>query len=461
MSRIRWKLLTAMITVVIVTVGLSGVFTRRVTHDQVRRLILTRVPSTPPGAVRPIEEHYRSSGWKNIDATVDRVAAASRRRLVVTDAGGNVMSVSKDMRKFTVTVDAGNRITTTGFLGGRVHLVIRTPPMPLRDHAGRLAGRVYVLPPEDSERAVEFREISALDRRLIVTFAMAALVAVLLTFLISRRITRPIERLTAAVREMTRGEVPARVEVSGHDEMAQLATSFNSMADTITAQQELRRRMVGDVAHELRTPLTNLRCELEAIQDGLSIPDAARISSIHEEVLHLQRLVEDLQELAVAEAGGLQLQKERIEVATVVARVLDLFRPEAARRGIEIDFASDDHVFIDADATRIGQIVRNLLSNAIHHTPDGGRVHVTVRTEASNALVSIADSGSGIPAAELERVFERFYRLDEGRGRDTGGAGLGLAIVRSLVELHGGRVWAESPAGSGATFTFTIPIASS
>lgn len=290
-----------------------------------------------------------------------------------------------------------------------------------------------------------------MDRRLVAIFAIATLAALLLTVVVSRRITRPIEQLTAAVQEIGRGEVPARVPVIGRDELARLATAFNTMADAVTAQEELRRRMVGDVAHELRTPLTNLRCELEAILDGLTTLDAAHVGSLHEEVLHLQRLVEDLQDLAVAEAGALQLQLERIELGAAIRRIV----------GTQAEVTSEAGLLVDADVTRLRQVVHNVLANAAHHSPDGAPVKVRVARAGADATVSVTDRGPGIPAQDLDRIFERFYRVDEARGRDRGGAGLGLAIVRRLVELHGGRVWAESVECAGATFTFTLPLASS
>jgi len=285
----------------------------------------------------------------------------------------------------------------------------------------------------------------------VVSFAIAALVAVLLTVALSRRIVRPIEDLTSAVKQLGRGGSPARVRVTGGDEIARLAASFNAMADAVARQEELRRRLVGDVAHELRTPLTHLRCELEAIQDGLASPDAARIGSLHEEVLHLGRLVEDLQDLALAEAGALRLDKERIDLGMAVARFV----------GEQAEVVSEPGVVVDADAMRLRQVVLNLLSNATRHGPPGGRVTVRVATAGADATVAVSDEGPGIPAHELEQVFERFYRVDPARGRDAGGAGLGLAIVRRMVELHGGRVWAESAEGAGTTVTFTVPRAPS
>jgi signal transduction histidine kinase len=440
MSRIRWKLLTAMIAVVVVTLALSGVFTRRVTHDQVQRMLVASAPGVAAHSVQALEDFHRKTGsWSGVQPAIDRVAADADKEVVLVDDHDRVVATSRALRRADVRVD-GDRVTVNGARdGAQLHIMVSVPPIVLQS----TPDRVYFLPREE-QGSLEVREMAALDRRLLTTFAGALVAAILLTFLISRRITNPIERLTSAVQEMARGKVPAHVSVSGRDEIARLASSFNTMADAVTTQQELRQRMVGDVAHELRTPLTNLRCELEAIQDGLTRPDAPRIASLHEEVLHLQRLVEDLQELAVAEAGGIHLQLQRLDLASTIPGQVHGATP----------------IVVNADPLRINQIMRNLLSNATSHTPPGGGVHVIISSDATNAIVSVTDEGKGIPAEDLEKIFERFYRVDESRARDSGGAGLGLAIVRRLVELHGGKVWAENGAGGGAVFTFTIPLVS-
>jgi two-component system, OmpR family, sensor histidine kinase BaeS len=453
MSRLRWRLLSAMVALVVVTVGATALFTRRVTHEQVHRLLIARAPMSPDEAVRPLEAHVRAAGgWSGVDAVIDRVTAALRVRVVLTSPRGDVIASSPDLRPAKITVEGEDQVTVRSTRDGHLEqLTVRVAPRQVRDAAGRPVARAYVLPADDVEDPAAQREIAAVDRRLVAIFAIATLVALILTVVVSRRITRPIEQLTAAVQEIGRGEVPARVPVTGRDELARLAAAFNAMADAVTAQEDLRRRMVGDVAHELRTPLTNLRCELEAILDGLATPDAAHVGSLHEEVLHLQRLVEDLQELAVAEAGALQLHRERIDLGAAIRRIV----------GTQAEVTSEAGLLVDADVTRLRQVVHNVLANAAHHSPDGAPVRVRVARAGADATVAITDHGPGIPAQDLDRIFERFYRVDEARGRDRGGAGLGLAIVRRLVELHGGRVWAESVEGAGATFTFTLPLASS
>lgn len=427
MTRLRWKLLLAMLAVIGVTVAMSGLFTRRLTHQEIRRVALT--PRRPD--IRQLLELRARGGWSGAEQVLDRMAG----RFVLTNPRREVLATSSNLRGATVRVDGNDRVSVRR---GTSEMVVRMPPIAAAD------ALLYVLPAEEpAER------IAAFDRRLVAMFGVATLTAVLLTLLLSRRITGPVERLTAAAEEMARGRRPERLPIRGSDEIAQLGRSFNAMADALAEQEQLRRRMVSDVAHELRTPLTNLRCELEAIEDGLVRADRTHIASLREEVLHLSRLVDDLQELAVAEAGGVQLERSRIELGATVAGVVESF---AASRPVAV---SVEEVWVEADPVRVGQILRNLLGNAFRHARE--RVAVSVSRRDGDALVAVTDDGPGIPDEDLPHVFERFYRADEARSRSGGGAGLGLAIVKQLVELHGGRVEASNRPEGGAIVSFTIP----
>lgn len=437
MIHLRTKLLLSMLAVVAVTTGVSALFTRRITQEELRRVQMREPRSLD---LAPLERHFATTGsWDGVEAVLDR----SRTRVLLATADHKILAVPRDLRTADVTLGADDRITIAH---GPIRMVLQTPPERV---AGALA---YPLPNEKPQMP----PAQALDRRLLLVFSAAALVAVVLSFLLSRSITRSVERLTTAVQTMTRGGRAAHVEVRGRDEIAQLARSFNDMGDALASHEDLRRRMVSDVAHELRTPLTNLRCELEAIQDGLAAADPSRIASLHDEVLHLGRLVDDLQDLALAESGGLQLQRGPLDLHALAAHVIDRFAAEAERRSISLS-VSGERVEVEGDATRVAQIIRNLVSNAFRHTPDGGAIRVRVTPHSDHVSLVVEDSGSGIPEGELERIFERFYRVDEARTRERGGAGLGLAIVRRLVELHGGRVWAEN-GSPGARFTVTLPI---
>ncbi|HSF39168.1 MAG TPA: ATP-binding protein, partial [Thermoanaerobaculia bacterium] len=262
--------------------------------------------------------------------------------------------------------------------------------------------------------------------------------------------------LTAAARS---GDPDRRVEVPpGRDEIGELARAWNDLADRRATAERLRRNLVSDVAHELRSPLTNVRCQLEAIQDGLVRPEPAVIESLHEEALLLERLIDDLQDLALAEAGQLSLERRPLDVAEEVGQAVQALAPRTAERGlrVEVDVPAD-LPRADADPRRVAQILRNLLGNAVTHTPPGGAVRVRARAAESGVEVTVEDTGPGIPPEHLPFLFERFYRADASRSRETGGAGLGLAIVKQLAAAHGGRVWVESEVGRGAVFGFWLP----
>jgi two-component system sensor histidine kinase BaeS len=214
------------------------------------------------------------------------------------------------------------------------------------------------------------------------------------------------------------------------------------------------------VAHELRTPIFNIQGRLEAIAEGAFEPDADTINSMHQQVKHLNNLVEDVRTLALAESRKLQLDIQPHLITEVLERCVEEFQAQAESKGISLTILTDTDIpSIPIDRTRISQVVHNLLQNAIHHTPSGGEVTVSARkTDHERIRVSIADTGPGIPKESLPFVFDRFYRADQARAIDTGGSGLGLAIAKELVEAHGGEIWVESKKGRGSTFFFSLPV---
>jgi signal transduction histidine kinase len=301
--------------------------------------------------------------------------------------------------------------------------------------------------------------LNSINQQLMLAMIGAGAVTLLLTWLLSRRIVGPIEALTTAAGRMERGDLSVRVPVTSQDEVGKLAHAFNAMSDSLAQQEQLRRNIVADVAHELRTPISNIRGYLEAARDGVVEPDPALLHSLHEESLILCRLVEDLQELQLAEAGQLKIEMQAVSVAEVVEVAAVALRPTAMAKNVRLETdASPDLPEVQADSARVGQVLRNLIDNAVTHTPAGGRVDVQARRLDDEVEITVQDTGPGIAPEHLPHIFDRFYRADESRARTTGGAGLGLAIVKQLVELHGGHVWVESVPGEGAAFHFTLPI---
>jgi len=242
--------------------------------------------------------------------------------------------------------------------------------------------------------------------------------------------------------------------------MGELAQTFNSMASQLERTKQLRQNLTADVAHELRTPLSNVRGYLEAIRDGVIKPDAATIQSLNEETALLSRLLDDLQELSLAEAGELKLTFQAEDIGELITQAVAAIQPQATAQGLSMstDIAPKLPP-VNIDAHRISQVLHNLLRNAVAHTAGGDTVTVTARQQGGWVEVAVADTGEGIPAGDLPNIFERFYRVDRSRSRATGGSGLGLTIAKYLVEAHGGKIEVQSELGKGSRFSFTIPVA--
>ncbi|MET9225894.1 HAMP domain-containing sensor histidine kinase [Lentzea sp. NPDC003310] len=275
------------------------------------------------------------------------------------------------------------------------------------------------------------------------------------------RITRPLRALTAAAQHMSGGGDIPPVPVRGQDEIAALTRAFNTMAANRAQLEQARKAMVSDVAHELRTPLSTIRGWLEAAEDGVSDLDPALITLLLKEALVLQHVVDDLQDLAVADAGSLRLTLERLNVAATLDQLQAAHEARAAQTGVTLTVAADPALAVRADALRLRQILDNLVSNALRHVPTGGSVAVTATATATAedgaVVITVTDTGSGIAPEDLPHVFDRFWRADKSRSRATGGSGLGLAIVRKLVEAHSGTVDVISTTGVGTTFRVRLP----
>lgn len=282
---------------------------------------------------------------------------------------------------------------------------------------------------------------------LAVTVTMAAAVAI--------RLVRPLRALTAAV-EQPPGQ-HARVTVTTKDETGFLTAAFNDLTERREQMEAQRKAMVSDIAHELRTPLTNIRGWLEVTRDGLLDPDPDLIASLHDEAVQLQHIIDDLQDLAASDAGTLRLRREPVRADELVAQVVSAHRSRAEAAGVSLRMRTDPGIWVDADPVRMRQVLGNLVSNALRHTPEHGTVVLTARRTGDLAVLTVEDTGNGIAAEDLPHVFQRFWRAEKSRSRRTGGSGLGLAIVRQFVESHGGTVTADSRPGAGAVFTVRLP----
>ena len=300
--------------------------------------------------------------------------------------------------------------------------------------------------------------LTAIHRYLLWASLAALALAVLCSFLLTRRVLRPLSQMAESSRQFAAGNFASRVEVISHDEVGEVGAAFNQMADGLEKIERLRKVMVADVAHELRTPLTNLRGYLEGLSDGVLPPKQETFTMLLSEILRLVHLVDDLSQLARAEAAKSYLDRQPVDLTESIERMLTLYRPnlEAKQIRLKTDFVDSERT-LSADPDKLLQAIRNLLENAWKYTPEGGSLLVSTEQTGTCARVTFCNSGSTIPEREIPLIFERFYRVDPSRSREAGGAGIGLAIVRELIEAHGGRVGAMSEQNQTSVW-FELPL---
>ena len=302
--------------------------------------------------------------------------------------------------------------------------------------------------------------LDSLTRTLWLVGLAGVALALVLGWLFTRQIVAPVAEVSSAARRIAGGDLSGKVTARGAEELTDLGHSFNAMAGELTRDREMRQNMVADIAHELRTPLSVLRANIEAMQDGVLEPTADNLASLHQETAVLARLIDDLRILSMAESGQLKYHFEKTDLSALCARIIGGMRALFASKDIALTYEAPARVpEVNIDADRIEQVLRNLLNNAHRYTPEGGAVTVKVAAEGGSLVVSVQDTGPGIGPEDLQKVFNRFYRVDPSRARRTGGSGLGLAIVKQLVEAHCGEVRAESTPGQGSTFSFRLPAA--
>jgi two-component system OmpR family sensor kinase/two-component system sensor histidine kinase BaeS len=402
------------------------------------------------------DHYYHHGGWSHTQAMLPTLLSAAsdgamsgmmgsmigmhENHLVVLDAAGRVIGdslgadappLTPPLQRWPIVVD-GQAVGT---------LVIQGALMGVAANPNLLLG--------------------SLTRTLLLAALAAGVVALALAALVVRQITQPLDDLGRAAQRISAGDLSARVPVPGDDEIGALARSFNQMAGGLQQQEQLRRNLVADVAHELRTPLTGIQGAVEAMQDGIFPADAENLAALHAEVMLLNRLVDDLRTLANAEAGQLALQCRRFDVAELCRRQVGFFQYSAQARRIDLEAAiAQEVLLVCADEQRIGQVLHVLLDNALRHCQEGSRVTVACAAAGGGGVtVAVTDDGTGIAPADLDHVFDRFYRADRSRSRAGGGTGLGLAIARQLLLAHGAALWVQSPppaAAHGAVFGFTL-----
>jgi len=465
MHSFHFRLLLGFTLVIVVAIGTVSFFVSRSAKGEVNQYRQRTEDIRSARIERLLSRYYsENGGWTDVQPFIVQIGTLYGQRIVLVDGNDVVVADS-----YQVILGKPPNPHWPG-PGKPLSEETSLPMQPLPAHPfpvpsqNSCVGTLYVNPESAPEAGVASIESlsNSINGFLIWGGFLALGVAMVFTFVLSRRMSAPIRALTSAARQLGQGDYSQRVEfhTKAKDEVGELARTFNSMADDLTRAERLRRNMIADAAHELRTPLSNIRGYLEAIRDGLIQPDASTLDSVYEEALLLSKLVEDLQEISIADAGQLQLSRQPEDIAVSVKSAVSASLPQADAKGVSLTIELPAELpYCNIDYHRIGQVLRNLLDNALAHTPKGGSITVSARESGNQVEVAVSDTGEGIPADDLSNIFERFYRVDKSRARATGGSGLGLTIAKRLVEAHGGRIEVQSEPGKGSRFAFTVPRA--
>lgn len=437
-----WRLLAAFAAVALLAVTLLAGLAVFAGRGEVSSLVAEQRSDRAQAVADAVAESYAAAGgWAGADlSAADALARSGHAQLVVTDISGAVVRGPGMGR--------GNGMRMRDAAGAEASVPVVVD--------GAVVGTATLrFPPGTADDTAATRASDAIVRNVGLAAALALVVAVLAAILATRFLTRPIVALSEAARAVGRDgpdRRPPMPEAPG--ELGELSRTLDEMATTLAREDAMRRGLVADVAHELRTPVTILQAATEEMADGLVDATPERLASLHEEILRLSRIVEDLGTLAAADAATLRMDRQPVDLADVAGECAVRLQDRFAEANLELELDVKP-VIVQGDAARLGQVVTNLLINAVKFTPGGGRVTVSVSPEHDQAVLTVRDSGPGIPEDELPHVFERFWR-----GRqvpDAGGSGVGLAVVAEIVRAHGGTVSAQRPPGGGAEFTVHLP----
>ncbi len=441
--RLQFRLLAAFTLVVLVTIGTVFFFINQATQDEIRKFGERSEQMRADRIEIELSSYYFQQGdWRGIQPFVEQWGNLYGQQIILTDANGKVVADSEgDLLGEAYHPDSPGRFLSPPWQAGAI-------------------GTLYITP--ESSLKVDFASTQILIRAIGLFFLwgglMAIAIALIMTFFLSRRVLAPVKALSTAAKRLGGGDFSQRVQVKDRSELGELADTFNSMAGDLERAEQLRQNMVADIAHELRTPLSNLKGYLEAVRDGVIKPDVSAIRSLNEETTLLSRLVEDLQELSLAEAGELKLVCQAENISELIKQTVAGVQAQATEKGLSVSVNLPDKLpLVNVDSHRFRQVLHNLLENAVAHTARGDAITVTAEQKDNYLEVAVTDTGEGIPAEDLPNIFERFYRVDKSRTRATGGSGLGLTIAKRLVEAHGGKIEAHSEPGKGSRFLFTLP----
>jgi signal transduction histidine kinase len=463
MRSLFWKGMLTFLAIILVAVGTVALLSGWATVVEFRRYTLTQ-EGRWERQMTALTAYYAEHGsWEGVQENLSIIQSSQGRGRGGEDSGGRG-GQGPPALDFRLADQDGWIVADTGASpDGRVTQDELESGIPV-EVEGRVVGYLLFSPQATAQAPIALdsnqSQFLARVRTSVWVAALSATVAALVAGgLLFRSIVAPLRRLTTASQAIAGGDLSVRAPVRGRDEVARLASAFNQMAESLARAEQARRNQTADIAHELRTPLTVLRGTIDAMLDGIYATDRENLLSAQAQVGTLTRLVEDLRLLALNDAGQLRLDVAPLDMAVFLREVVDSHQIQAQERGVSLTLEAPPSLSgVRADRDRLAQVMGNLLGNALRYVSRGGRIDVRVKEQGQEIIVSLTDDGPGIPSEDLPYLFERFWRGDQARRQATGGSGLGLTIARSLIEAHGGRIWAHSIEGEGSTFAFALPV---
>jgi len=446
----RLKLFLAFTLIVFVSVSLVAIIARRGAVNEVRAFMFRGGMYGLNDLATGLENYYHNHGnWGDVQSIFKSPRGS-------TPGMGNMMSQHLLLADTSGVIIADTQQMQIGQTMAPVEISNSIPIVVAGNDVGYLyyEGGMNAIP--NNEQAV----LQRLNRSVLLAGIISGVLGLVVSSALAYTLIRPVRALTVAAKKLAEGDLSQRVEVHGSDELADLGHTFNQMADSLQQAEDSRRAMTADIAHELRTPLAVQRANLEALQDGVYPLSVENLVPVIDQNHLLTHLVEDLRTLALADAGQIELERTLTDLVALVGRVVERFNPQAATQQVElvVNPPPAPLALVNLDPIRLEQILTNLLSNALRYTPIGGQVKLSIDSTLTTVLVSIHDTGPGIPPEALPYIFGRFYRVDKSRTRTEGGSGLGLAIARQLARAHGGDLTVANHPSGGAVFTLVMPL---
>jgi signal transduction histidine kinase len=447
---LRLRLILLLMLVVMVAVGTVALIASRTTASSLQ--IYNQAKDNQQIVSTLLTAYHQHQSQQALQALTEQLARSSHQRLILIDHQNRVIADSDRALIGQVITASFSSSSSPANSSRSSQLYIST------DAPAQSSVHIDL---QLNNNSLETTFLTSVNHSLWIAVLSAGLIALLLALWFASTLLRPLYKLKTAAGRMEQGDLSQRVAIKDKGEIGALAHAFNTMADSLNRAEQGRRNLINDVAHELRNPLMNIRGSLELLADQILEPTPETLASLYEETSLLSRLVSDLQDLSLAEAGQLRLVRQPVEIAEVVNQTVQVVQPQLEKKHLVLHVSLPSSLPpVEADSERVAQILRNLLSNAIIHTSSPGEISMSASLNAALVEIRVQDTGVGIAPEHLPYLFERFYRVDASRARATGGTGLGLAIVKQMVQAHGGQISVTSQAGKGTCFTFTLPTVS-